>query len=132
MNPAQARRTRPQVKQGRPASQDRGKVVGECHARHRHQEFLRSLRRIDTEFPGAVPLHLIMDNSETHKHANVQAWLKRHPRFVPHFVPTSASWMNLVERWFGHLDNQANRRASAARRPAPAHEYRSAAGELPD
>ena len=57
-----------------------------------------------------VPLHLIMDNYGTHKHANVQAWLKRHPRFVPHFVPTSASWMNLVERSFGHLDNPAMRR----------------------
>jgi transposase len=87
-----------------------GKVVGECHARHRHQEFLRFLRRLDTEFPGAVPLHLIMDNYGTHTHAKVKAWLKRHPRFVSHFVPTSSSWMNLVERWFGHLDNKAIRR----------------------
>ena len=87
-----------------------GKVVGECHERHRHQEFLQFLRRIDTEFPGDVPLHLIMDNYGTHKHAKVKAWLRRHPRFVPHFVPTSFSWMNLVERWFGHLDNKAIRR----------------------
>ena len=87
-----------------------GKVVAECHARHRHQEFLRFLRRLDAEFPGDIPLHLIMDNYGTHKHAKVKAWLKRHPRFVSHFVPTSSSWMNLVERWFGHLDNKAIRR----------------------
>ena len=87
-----------------------GKVVGECHERHRHQEFLRFLRRIDAEFPGKVPLHLIMDNYGTHKHAKVKAWLRRNPRFVPHFVPTSSSWLNLVERWFGHLDNKAIRR----------------------
>ena len=87
-----------------------GKVVGECHERLRHQEFLKFLRRLNTEFPGDVPLHLIMDNYGTHKHAKVKAWLKRNPRFVPHFVPTSSSWMNLVERWFGHLDNKAIRR----------------------
>ena len=62
------------------------------------------------EFPGKVPLHLIMDNYGTHKHANVRAWLKRHPRFVLHFVPTSSSWLNLVERWFGDLDDKAIRR----------------------
>src|SRR4051794_22746370 len=84
--------------------------VSECHERHRHQEFLRFLRRINTEFPGDVPLHLVMDNYGTHKHAKVKAWLKRNPRFVPHFVPTSSSWLNLVERWFGHLDNKAIRR----------------------
>ena len=87
-----------------------GKVVGECHHRHRHQEFLKFLRRLDKEFPGKVPLHLIMDNYGTHKHERVKAWLKRHPRFVSHFVPTSSSWMNLVERWFGHLDNKAIKR----------------------
>ncbi len=87
-----------------------GKVVGECHQRHRHQEFLKFLRRIDNEFPGKVPLHLIMDNYGTHKHEKVRTWLKRNPRFVPHFVPTSSSWLNLVERWFGHLDSKAIRR----------------------
>jgi transposase len=87
-----------------------GKVVGECHQRHRHQEFLKFLRRLDQEFPGDIPLHLIMDNYGTHKHEKVTAWLKRHPRFVSHFVPTSSSWMNLVERWFGHLDNKAIKR----------------------
>jgi transposase len=73
-------------------------------------EFLKFLRRLDQEFPGDTPLHLIMDNYGTHKHEKVTAWLRRHPRFVSHFVPTSSSWMNLVERWFGHLDNKAIKR----------------------
>ena len=89
-----------------------GKVVGQCFTRHRHQEFLRFLRRLDGEFPGQITLHLVMDNYGTHKHPNVQAWLKRHPRFVPHFVPTSSSWLNLVERWFGELTAKAVRRGS--------------------
>ena len=87
-----------------------GKVIGECHSRHRHQEFLKFLRTLDKEFPGTVPLHLVMDNYGTHKHATVRAWLKRHSRFTLHFVPTSSSWLNLVERWFGHLDQKAIRR----------------------
>ena len=89
-----------------------GKVVGQCFSRHRHQEFLRFLRRLDAEFPGDVVLHLVMDNYGTHKHPNVQRWFKRHPRFVPHFVPTSSSWLNLVERWFGELTSKAVRRGS--------------------
>jgi transposase len=80
-----------------------GRVIGECFERHRHQELLRFLRRLDREFPGEIPLHLVMDNYGTHKHPRVQTWLQRHPRFVPHFVPTSSSWLNLVERWFGEL-----------------------------
>ena len=91
-----------------------GKVIGQCYSRHRHQEFLKFLRRLDKEFPGKVPLHLVMDNYGTHKHPNVQAWLKRHPRFIPHFVPTSSSWLNLVERWFGELTSKAVRRGSFA------------------
>ncbi len=91
-----------------------GKVIGQCYARHRHQEFLRFLRRLDTEFPGDIALHLVMDNYGTHKHPKVQTWLKRHPRFVPHFVPTSSSWLNLVERWFGELTSEAIRRGSFA------------------
>jgi transposase len=87
-----------------------GNVIGQCYQRHRHQEFLKFLRTLDAEFPGKVPLHLIMDNYGTHKHENVRAWLKRHPRFVLHFVPTSSSWLNLVERWFGELDSKAIRR----------------------
>jgi transposase len=87
-----------------------GKVVGRCYQRHRHQEFLKFLRTIEEEFPGDVPLHLVVDNYGTHKHARVQSWLKRHPRFVLHFVPTSSSWLNLVERWFRELDEKAIRR----------------------
>ncbi len=91
-----------------------GKVIGECYARHRHQEFLKFLRRLDAEFPGDIALHLVMDNYGTHQHPKVQTWLKRHPRFVPHFVPTSSSWLNLVERWFGELTAKAIRRGSFA------------------
>jgi transposase/transcriptional regulator with XRE-family HTH domain len=91
-----------------------GKVIGQCFTRHRHQEFLRFMRRLDAEFPGQIRLHLVMDNYGTHKHPNVQAWLKRHPRFVPHFVPTSSSWLNLVERWFGELTAKAVRCGSFA------------------
>ena len=87
-----------------------GKVVGQCYQRHRNQEFLKFLRTLDKEFPGKVPLHLIMDNYGTHKHENVRTWLKRHPRFALHFVPTSSSWLNLVECWFGDLDGKAIRR----------------------
>ena len=87
-----------------------GRVVGQCSARHRHQEFLKFLRRLDREFPGDVALHLVMDNYGTHKTPEVQAWMKKHPRFVPHFVPTSSSWLNLVERWFGELTSKRIRR----------------------
>src|SRR4029453_10133514 len=87
-----------------------GKVIGECHGETAHQEFIRFLNKIDAETPSNLDLHLIADNYGTHKHAKVKAWLKRNPRFVHHFVPTSSSWMNLVERWFGHPDNKAIRR----------------------
>lgn len=83
-----------------------GKVIGQCYARHRHQEFLKFLRRIDAEFPAEIKLHVVMDNYGTHKHPKVQSWLQRHPRFVPHFIPTSSSWLNLVERWFGELTDK--------------------------
>lgn len=87
-----------------------GKVIGQCHGRHRHQEFLKFLRRLDREFPGKQDLHLVLDNYGTHKTPEVQSWLKRHTRFVPHFIPTSSSWLNLVERWFGELTQKAVRR----------------------
>ncbi len=87
-----------------------GQVVGQCHARHRHQEFLKFLRQLDREFPGDRALHLVLDNYGTHKTPQVQAWLKRHRRFVLHFIPTSSSWLNLVERWFGELTQKAVRR----------------------
>ena len=70
------------------------------------------MRTLDKEFPGDVPLHLILDNYGTHKHEKVRGWLKRHPRFETHFVPTSSSWLNLVERWFGELTQKAIRRGS--------------------
>jgi transposase len=90
-----------------------GRVIGQCHERHRHQEFLRFLRRLDQEFPGKTPLHLVIDNYGTHKHAKVRDWLNRHPRFVCHFfVPTSSSWLNLVERWFAELTSKRIRRSS--------------------
>jgi len=86
-----------------------GKVIGECHARHRHQEWLKFLRRLDREFPQELDLHLVMDNYGTHKEPHVRAWLKKHRRFVCHFIPTSSSWLNLVERWFGELSRKAIR-----------------------
>jgi transposase len=89
-----------------------GRVIGQCYERHRHQEFLKFLRRLDQEFPGDTPLHLVMDNYGTHTHPKVQAWLTRHPRFLPHFVPTSSSWLNLIERWFGELTAKRVRRGS--------------------
>ena len=87
-----------------------GKVVGQCYARHRHQEFIKFLKRLDEEFPRDLNLHVVMDNYGTHSHPRVQSWLKRHPRFVPHFIPTSSSWLNLVERWFGELTGKRIRR----------------------
>jgi len=89
-----------------------GTVIGQCFARHRHQEFLKFLKRLDAEFPVDMTLHVVMDNYGTHKHPRVQGWLQRHPRFVPHFVPTSSSWLNLVERWFGELTGKRIRRGS--------------------
>src|SRR6059036_731543 len=89
-----------------------GKVIGQCFARHRHQEFLKFLRRLDMEFPENLKLHLVLDNYGTHKHPKVQSWLKRHRRFEMHFIPTSSSWLNQVERWFGELTQKAVRRGA--------------------
>lgn len=89
-----------------------GKVIGQCYARHRHQEFLKFLKRLDAEFPVEIKLHIVMDNYGTHKHPKVQSWLQRHPRFVPHFIPTGSSWLNLVERWFGELTGKRIRRGA--------------------
>jgi transposase len=89
-----------------------GRVIGECMAKHRHQEFLRFLRRLDKEFPGKIPLHLIVDNYGTHKQPKVKQWLEKHPRFTLHFTPTSSSWLNLVERWFREITEKRIRRDS--------------------
>lgn len=89
-----------------------GRVIGDCMPRHRHQEFIRFLKQIDGTAPSALDLHLIVDNYGTHKHPRVQTWLRRHPRFHLHFIPTSSSWLNLVERWFRDLTTQRLRRGS--------------------
>ena len=94
-----------------------GKVIGQCSSRHRHQEFLKFLRRLDREFPGDRELHMVLDNYGTHAIPEVRNWLKRHRRFVPHFIPTSSSWVNLVERWFGELTQKAVRRGAFASVP---------------
>jgi len=87
-----------------------GAVIGECLPRHRHTEFLKFLRTIDREVPKGLQVHLILDNYSTHKHENVKKWLAKHPRFHLHFTPTSSSWLNLIERWFGKLTDKAIRR----------------------
>jgi transposase len=89
-----------------------GRVIGECYPRHRHQEFLRFLRRLNGEFPETTELHLILDNYGTHGHESVRRWLAKHRRFVLHFIPTSSSWLNLVERWFAELSQKAVRRGA--------------------
>jgi transposase len=89
-----------------------GHVIGDCMPRHRHQEFLRFLKKIDAETPPDLDLHLIVDNYGTHKHPRVTRWLRRHPRFHLHFTPTSSSWLNLVERWFRDLTDKQIRRGS--------------------
>ena len=88
----------------------KGRVIAEHYPRHRHQEFLRFLRRLDGEFPPPTSLHLILDNYAIHGHPRVRSWLRRRPRFVLHFIPTSSSWLNLIERWFAELEQKAVRR----------------------
>ena len=88
-----------------------GKVLGKCKKRHRHQEFLGFLRTVEKHYPDQE-IHLVLDNYGTHKQPNVRKWLARRPRFHLHFTPTSASWMNQIEIWFGILTRQAVRRGS--------------------
>lgn len=89
-----------------------GKVISECMDRHRHQEWIKFLDRIDKETPQGLDLHLIIDNYATHKHARVRKWLKRHPRFHMHFIPTSSSWLNVIERFFRDLTEKRIRRGA--------------------
>jgi transposase len=89
-----------------------GTVIGDFHKRHRHQEFLKFLRRIDREFADGRALHIVMDNYGTHGTPEVKTWLRKHRRFVIHYVPTSCSWLNLIERWFAELTNKRIRRDS--------------------
>lgn len=87
-----------------------GRVIGSCYPRHRNIEFLKFLRKINREVPSALDIHMILDNYGTHNHPNVKAWLAKHPRFHLHFTPTSSSWLNLVERWFGEITRKRIRR----------------------
>jgi len=89
-----------------------GKLIGTCMPRHRHQEWLKFLKLIDAQTPAELDLHLIADNYGTHKHPKVKRWLGKHPRFHMHFVPTSSSWLNMVERWFRDLTTRRIRRDS--------------------
>jgi len=87
-----------------------GQVIGQCQQRHTHIEWLKFLRQIDRETPKGKTLHLIADNYATHKHPSVQEWLAKHPRFNMHFTPTSASWLNMVERFFRDISENRLRR----------------------
>jgi len=87
-----------------------GTVIGECMPRHRSREFIRFLKTIDTNTPKGIDLHLIVDNYCTHKSPTARRWLKKHPRFHLHFIPTSSSWLNMVERWFGEITRKRIRR----------------------
>ncbi|GAB7545110.1 hypothetical protein CS8_047890 [Cupriavidus sp. 8B] len=89
-----------------------GKVIGELHRRHRSSEFLQFLRTIEANVPPELDVHLVMDNYGTHKTPSTKAWFARHPRFHVHFTPTSASWINQVERWFAIITEQYIRRGT--------------------
>ena len=89
-----------------------GKVLGSCYPRHRHIEFLKFLRTIDREITGDMDIHMILDNYGTHGHPNVKTWLEKHPRFKLHFTPTSSSWLNLIECWFGEITRKRIRRGT--------------------
>ena len=89
-----------------------GLALGSCYRRHRHQEFLRFLREIDEIVPAELDVHLVMDNYGTHKVDQIRRWLARHPRYHVHYTPTSASWLNLVERLFAEVTERCVRRGS--------------------
>lgn len=89
-----------------------GKVIGECHRRHRSIEFRKFLETVDAAVPKSLDVHLILDNYGTHKTPTIRRWLVRHPRYHVHFTPTSASWINLVERWFATLTEKQLRRGA--------------------
>lgn len=89
-----------------------GRLIGTCMDKHRHQEWIKFLKLIDAETPPELDLHLIVDNYATHKHPRVKSWIKRHPRFHVHFIPTSSSWLNLIERWFREITDKRIRRGT--------------------
>jgi len=90
----------------------KGEVIGSCMSRHRHQEFLAFLKLIDKKTDQHLDVHCILDNYGTHTHERVRSWLASHPRFRMHFIPTSSSWLNLVERWFGEITRKRIRRGA--------------------
>jgi transposase len=92
-----------------------GTVISMCQDRHRHEEWLKFLRLIDRRTPKGLTLHLIVDNYATHNHAEVKAWLAKHPHFVIHFTPTSAAWLNMVERFSRDISENRIRRGSFSR-----------------
>jgi len=103
-----------------------GGVIGECKSRHRHQEFLAFLKTVEKQVPEGLDLHLIVDNYATHKHEKVRNWIKRNPRVHLHFIPTSSSWLNLVERFFGLITEKQIRRgvfSSVAALEEAIHEF---------
>src|SRR5690349_10264868 len=89
-----------------------GKVIGSLHQRHRAIEFKQFLQTLDREVPADLEVHLVLDNYATHKTPTIQRWLAAHPRFVLHFTPTGASWLNLVERWFAELTQRKLKRGA--------------------
>ena len=89
-----------------------GSVIGQCMARHRHQEFIRFLNRVEAAVPAGKVIHVILDNYGSHKHPKVLRWLARHPRFNFHFTPTSGSWLNAVETFFSALTRHRLKRGS--------------------
>jgi len=111
-----------------------GKVIGECLPRHRSREFIGFLARLDRESPPELALHLIVDNSSTHKSPLVKRWLKRHLRFELHFIPTGSSWLNMVERWFRDITQRRIRRGtfrSVKELTAAIHDYLRAYNQAP-
>jgi transposase len=103
-----------------------GFVIGSCEPRHRAKEFIRFLRKIDRTTAKHLALHLVVDNYATHKTPEVAAWLAKHPRFKLHFIPTSSSWLNLVERFFAEITGKRTRRGvfkSVAELEAAIHDY---------
>lgn len=89
-----------------------GSIISQCHKRHRHQEWIKFLNLLEKQTPDDIDVHVICDNYATHKHAKVKAWARRNPRFHFHFTPTSASWLNMIERFFRDLSEKALRRGS--------------------
>jgi len=91
---------------------DTSTIIGECQPRHRHQEFLRFLNRIDQSIDPGLDIHLVLDNYGTHKHPEVKKWLAQRSRYHVHFTPPSSSWLNQVERWFAEITRKRIRRGT--------------------